>query len=1081
MSLRTLALSCFFLSGATGLLYQVLWARMLGGVIGNTHFSITAVVAVFMGGLALGSRLGGRAADRSRNPLRLYGILVLAVGLLCLLVPLLISLAEPVFAWLYQGHEGNPEAMPLLLCRLLFCVIVLLGPTTCMGATLPVLSKFLTTRMSKVGMSIGGLYTVNTFGAFFGAALTGFFAIATLGLWGTTALAVVIDIVIGVVVIYAARGLTAPAPEPPATEKKEEAPVLKAAIPFNVRLCVLCFGVTGFANMLLQISWTKALIPTIGNSTYAFSLIVTLFILGIALGGLVMSLVVDRIKRPILVLGLIVTVKGLLVSATIPALGRFPLWGARLFDQVEEPSYSGFLWIKLLMVAGLVLPCTLLMGTVFPLVSKIRTVAIDKVGNAVGSAYFSNTMGSILGTLAAGFLFVPIFGEVFHTLYLSAALNLLVGLALTWAAMRNLQNPRPRAAALACAIAITLLSLIPLVGMRPHAWNERSSFWHPAIMSLGAYSYFQGSYYKYDARGRKEVKPIEELITQTIENNEVLFHQVGLHAEVTVVEKKTEPKIIAMRISGKADASVGSDGGFTQDLPHQVLAGHLPMILHPEPKRVLTLGLGGGVTLGTLTLYPLPDGSIDNLEISHEVIEAARVYFSSANRGSLNDHPKVRNVIGDGRNHLQFTTETYDVITSVPSNPWIAGIGNLFTTEFFEICRDRLSDNGIICQWIHKINMREKDLKTVFRTFTSVFDQHAQLWDLGYDCLLIGSKQPVRLDSSRLDMLFKNPEFRSDLASLGMIDVPSLLRHYRMDTATLAQYTGEGPLNKDSFPVLEFECPKGLYGHSFTAYRDLAQAGSSPPDDSWVKGIAPGKLDAARVLQDAFHQLELAESVGRTLEKTNLERAENTRKLIGYLEKIQTSLATTNDEWLDRLATSVGFRATRTPGKTLQEYLMYYYLVIAQELQKTGNSAEAARQVERAFAFAGETPEVPKNTARQLATACLQRKDHSGGISIMESALTRFPEDAGVVEFYGILHGAAGQNAKAESLLKRALQLAENNDLRGASIQHNLGFLYQQRGNLAAARESYEKALLLNPSHPRTRELLEALVTPAGN
>ncbi|MCH2364906.1 MAG: tetratricopeptide repeat protein, partial [Planctomycetes bacterium] len=351
----------------------------------------------------------------------------------------------------------------------------------------------------------------------------------------------------------------------------------------------------------------------------------------------------------------------------------------------------------------------------------------------------------------------------------------------------------------------------------------------------------------------------------------------------------------------------------------------------------------------------------------------------------------------------------------------------------------------------------------------------------GYDCLLIGSKQPIRLDGSRLDMLFNNPEFRSDLKNLGMVDTPSLLRHYRMDTATLAQYTGEGPLNKDSFPVLEFECPKGLYGHSFTAYRDLAQAGSSPPDDSWVKGIAPGKLDTARVLQEAFHQLELAESVGRTLEKTNLERAENTRKLIGHLEKIQTSLATTNDEWLDRLATSVGFRATRTPGKTLQEYLMYYYLVIAQELQKTGNSADAARQVERAFAFAGETPEVPKNTARQLATACLQRKDHSGGISIMESALTRFPEDAGVVEFYGILHGAAGQDAKAESLLKRALQLAENNDLRGASIQHNLGFLYQQRGNLAAARESYEKALLLNPSHPGTRELLEALVTPAGN
>ena len=1082
MSLRALALSCFFLSGATGLLYQVLWARMLGGVIGNTHFSITAVVAVFMGGLALGSRLGGQAADRSRNPLRLYGILIFAVGILCLLVPLLISLAEPVFAWLYQDHEGNPEATPLLLFRLLFCVIVLLGPTTCMGATLPVLSKFLTTRMSKVGMSIGGLYTVNTFGAFFGAALTGFFAIATLGIWGTTALAVVIDIVIGVVVVYAARGLDAPVAESSATEKKEEPPTLEATpVPFNARLCVFCFGITGFANMLLQISWTKALIPTIGNSTYAFSLIVTLFILGIAFGGLIMSLVVDRIKKPVLVLGLIIAVKGLLVSATIPALGRFPLWGARLFDQVEEPSYSGFLWIKLLMVAGLVLPCTLLMGTVFPLVSKIRTLAIEKVGNAVGSAYFSNTLGSILGTLAAGFLFVPVFGEVFHTLYLSAVLNLLVGLALTWAAVRSLAKPAVRAAALACACTVTLLSLIPLVGMRPNAWDAGSSFWHPAIMSLGAYSYFQGSYYENNPNGSRRVKPIEELIVQTIENNEVLFHQVGLHAEVTVVEKKSDPKIRALRISGKADASIGPDGGFTQDLPHQVLAGHLPMLLHPEPKRVLTLGLGGGVTLGTLTLYPLPERSIDNLEISHEVIEAARVYFSSANRGSLNDHPKVRNVVGDGRNHLQFTTESYDVITSVPSNPWIAGIGNLFTTEFFEICRKRLSEDGIICQWIHKINMREKDLKTVFRTFTSVFDQNVQLWDLGFDCLLIGSKQPIRLDSSRLELLFKNPGFRSDLESLGVVDATGLLRHYRMDAAALARYTGAGPLNKDSFPVLEFECPKGLYGHSFTAYRHLAQAGSSPPDSSWIKGLSSAELATAGLRQEAFRQLELAESLRRQLEKTNLERGKNTRNLIGHLEKIQSSLAETNDEWLDQQATFTGFRATRTPGKTLQEYLMYYYLVIARELQKKGNAAEAAKQVEKAFAFSGETTDVLKNTTRQLATACLQGKDPSGGISIMEPAFTRFPEDAGVVEFHGILHGADGQDAKAESLFKRALELAENNALRGASIQHNLGFLYQQRGNLAAAREAYEKALLLNPDHPGTRELLKALGNPGGN
>ena len=1086
MPLRALALCCFFLSGATGLLYQVLWARMLGGVIGNTHFSITAVVAVFMGGLALGSHLGGRAADRSRNPLRLYGILVLGVGILCLLVPLLISLAEPVFARLYGPWEGDPEALPLLLCRLLFCVTVLLGPTTCMGATLPVLSKFLTRKMSRVGMSIGRLYTVNTLGAFFGAALTGFFAIATLGLWGTTALAVIIDVLIGLVVIYAARGLDSKPATPPetSTDEGKPRPVKEASIPFDVRLCVFCFGVTGFANMLLQISWTKALIPTIGNSTYAFSLIVTLFILGIAIGGAVMSWLVDRLKRPLLTLGLIIAVKGLLVSATIPALGRFPLWGARLFDQADEPTYGGFLWIKLLMVAALVLPCTLLMGTVFPLVSKIRTLALERVGNAVGSAYFSNTMGSILGTLAAGFLFVPIFGEVFHTLYISAALNLLVGLALTWVATVGLKLPR------AIALALTLLSLIPLWTMRPHAWDRDSDYWHPAIMSLGAYSYYSGAYYK--DRGNKVVMPIEELIDQTKRGNEILFHKVGLHAEVTVV--KHPLKGTALRISGKAEASVKPDGSYTQDLPHQIMAGHLPMILHPDPKRVLTLGLGCGVTLGTLTTHPVR--LIDNLEISREVIEAARIHFHKANRGALDNHPKVRDVVGDGRNHLQFTTETYDVITSVPSNPWIAGIGNLFTTEFFEICRRRLAVDGIICHWIHKINLRSQDLKTVIRTFTTVFGEHAQLWDLGYDCLLIGSRSPLRLDAGRLRSLFENPQFRSDLAGLGIVDAVSLLRHYHMDTARMISYAGEGPRNTDSFPILEFECPKGLYGYAFDAYRDLTLADYSRPAGSWVTALGEDELASSLIRQEAFHHLELAEVLHkqllndlnrwglRNLDKDKVaavsrdQRAkmlQRVAEVIGHLDMLNTSFSRSPDNWLDKRGTLIGRLVTGSPGENLQDVLLGYHAGLAMNPKLQVNPLQVASHIEKALEYSDGKPVMTRDLSILLAKTCLRLQKPRRGIAGMQKIIDQQPNNAGVVELYGILHGAAGDHAKAESILKQALDLSGDDERIRGSIHHNLGNLYLQLENSERAIEHFQEALLLNPDNSQAKKILEAL------
>ena len=314
-----------------------------------------------------------------------------------------------------------------------------------------------------------------------------------------------------------------------------------------------------------------------------------------------------------------------------------------------------------------------------------------------------------------------------------------------------------------------------------------------------------------------------------------------------------------------------------------------------------------------------------------------------------------------------------------------------------------------------------------------------------------------------------------------MIDTPGLLKHYRMDTAALADYTGEGPLNKDSFPVLEFECPKGLYGHSFTAYRELAQAGASPPDSSWIKGMAPEKLAAAGVRQEAFRQLEMAESLLRSLEEKSLARAENTKNLIGHLEKIQESFALSHDGWLDQHATAIGFRATRTAGKNLQEYLLFYRMAIAQALQKQGNPLDAASQVEKALRFTGDNPEVLRNFATRIANACLQEKNPAGGIAIMAPLFSRFPDNAGISEFYGILHGAAGQDVEAESLLKRALELSPGDDVMSASIHHNLGYLYQQRGNLAAARESYEKALQINPDHPGTRQRLEGLQTPDGN
>jgi spermidine synthase len=1061
---RLLVLACFFLSGATGLVYEVLWTRLLGATIGNTHFSITLVVSVFMGGLALGSYAGGRRADRSANPLRLYGILVLLIGLSCLLIPPLVEAARPIFAWLYPPYDGDPEAGPLLAVRILVCALLLIVPTSFMGATLPVLSRHFARSLGRVGGTVGALYALNTLGAVVGALFTGFIGIHRLGLWGTNLLAVGIDVAIGLAVLAAARkAASAPAaprePEPARALPREPAaaPAAGAGAPSamegaraaSVRLAVLAFALSGFANMLLQIAWTKAIVLTIGNSTYAFSLIVSLFILGIALGGGIVSSFVDRLRNPPLALGALILLTGLSVAATIPLLGYFPILGARLFGSIEEPRYETLLLLHVLLVAAVILPSTVLMGTVFPIVGKIRTLSIASVGSAIGGAYFWNTVGSILGTLAAGFVFIPLFGRVYDTLYLGAGVSLLVGFVLVL-----LSLPRPDLR-LAVSAAFAALVLLPQLMFLPHGvLGSKNPYWHPAIMSQGAYvsSTFRHAYR--DAEGR--VIPRREYVEDVLRVNTVLSYHEGIHAPVAVVRSPTGA--VAMRISGKVEASLAPSGGYNNDLPHQILAGHLPMILHPAPREVLTLGLGGGVTLGTLTLYPVD--SIDSLEISPEVIAAAREHFAEANRGALDD-VRVRNVIGDGRNHLEYTPRRYDVITSVPSNPWIAGIGNLFTVEFFATCRERLREGGIVCNWIHKVNMRADDFRTVVRTFLEVFDEHAQLWDLGYDCLLIGSPAPLRLDGERLARLLEGPEVAKDLGGLGITDPAMLFRHYKLDTAGMRDFAGGaggGPLNTDTYPVLEHSCPFGLYGHALDAFRALVAAGHSPlAGAAWTSGLEPAARDRAAALQAAFHgylkafirEHELTEALAALKARGEdiQGRPDILELALGISDDLYEVAAAIRraggDPWLAGVAWNLSRKAITVPEQeTFGATLAVWFLRLVKEwMDDPGKRARRDAYIEKALALAGEDPDVALLAADYSVRATGNR---AAAIAVLAEALARFPTDL-----------------RLSPLLAR--------------YHYETGILHQDALEFDAAQAEYQKALEHDPGHDAARARLEDL------
>jgi spermidine synthase len=1078
MSPRSIALACFFLSGSTGLIYEILWTRFLGGVIGNTHFSITVVVAVFMGGLALGSFYGGRLADRTSNPLRLYGRLVLAVGITCLLIPLAVDAGRPLFRWLYQFHEGNPEAGAALFVRILFCVLLLLIPTSFMGATLPILTRYFARRLDEVGGTIGGLYAVNTLGALAGAMFTGFVGIQTIGLWGCNIVAVAIDVAIGVLILAVAQGADSP---PRKTPRNTAAPLVPdrspantmaeaTAVPFAVRCAVFAFAVSGFANMLLQLAWTKAIVLTIGNSTYAFSLIVSLFILGIALGGGLASIVVDRLKNPSRTLGVLFLLTGTWVAVTIPLLGQFPIRGAQLFDFAGEATYGKLLAIQIGLVSIILLPATILMGTIFPLVGKIRTDTLASIGRSVGMVYFWNTFGSILGTLVAGFVFIPLFGKVYYTLYLGAGLILVTGLALVTLTVHP--TPRRRFAVLGATAAVVI---VPHLFFLPHGVLGSTSYlWHPSILSQGAYvaSNFRNAYD--DDHGN--LIPTQTFIDRIIKQNTVISYQEGNHAPVAVVASITGA--VALRISGKVDASLAPDGGFNYDLPPQVMAGHLPMALHPSPKNVLTLGLGGGITLGTLTTYPVE--SIDSLEISPEVVTAARDYFGKANRKSV-VNPLVRNVVGDGRYHLEYTTKSYDVITSVPSNPWIAGIGNLFTTQFFEICKRRLREDGIICNWIHKVNMRTDDLRTVVRTFVEVFDEHAQLWDLGYDCLLIGSKSPIRFDASRIETLLRSEAIRADLKGLGVDSAVTFLRHFKFDATAMKRFANpgrrKGPLNTDSFPVLEYSCPFGLYGFPLDASKGLVEAGYTRLNDKLVQNLSADNLTRATQLQQGFHhylssyiqERELTKAVAAsTIPLKN--RKDLLIPALQILENLklmaQATDAAGGDWWLDARAVLLAQSAlgVKLPRTTLGGTLAEWFLQMAkkQPTRETGTP-----YVKQAMDLAHHDPVV----ALQFADMAMKTGMVPEGLTVLAKAQARFPDDARLFLATGVLQRNSGQLEEGLLTLTKGLDLAENHIVL-SQLHCDLGLTHQSMRQFDQARVHYEEALEVNPENAQARTRL---------
>ncbi len=787
--LAVLVLVCFFFSGVTGLIYEILWTRMIVKVIGCAPFAVSIILTVFMAGLGLGSYIAGRTIDKVKEPgklVRLYGILEIIVGCYCFILSALLAGFRPVYAILY--NRLFEHFMLYSFLTFICCAVLLIVPVICMGATLPILCRFYVTRLSHISSHAGRLYGLNTIGAAVGALVCGFWLIDWFGVPGTMLLAVTANLIIGAVSIfisYRVQGLAASQP----ARSEPQADAAQASIYRGAALAALVvFAVSGFCSMSYEVIWTKLLGLIIGPTTYSFTIVLVTFITALALGSMFFGWLGDRTKQPVwLLIGtqLAAAIFAIFVSHI---LGNSQFFFAKLIYQFQK-SFALLNITKAAAVFVFMLPATILLGATFPLVGKIYTTSASRVGRSLGSAYAINTIGCVLGSFCAGFVLIPLLGKE-NGLRLVIAFQLVVSIgAGTFLALRNGGNGlRWITAAIFGVLGLAVCLRLP-------SWNKESLA--------------SGKYYR-------QVKA-EELVGSEIESfgwvkalthgseflagnaaSGVIFSSDGIAGFVAVLRRydlfgNTDYSLL---ISGKGDAS--SDG----DMATQTLSAHIPMIFHPNPKSVMVLGHASGITAGEALCYPID--RLDILEISRDVVEASR-FFEPWNSNVLSN-PKTNLIVQDGRAHLQLTNRRYDVIISEPSNPWMAGLAALFTRDFFVLARDRLNPDGIFTQFFHSYQMDWRSFAMICRCFSQVFPTNALIRTKSDDFLLVGFKGQKGLS---LEIAQKNLRFAQNSRN---IRIPGAKALYGLvvneDIGFLA---GPGPVHTDAQPRLEFAAPKVMF------------------------------------------------------------------------------------------------------------------------------------------------------------------------------------------------------------------------------------------------------------------------------
>ena len=790
----------FFCSGATALVYEVVWSKYLTLMFGSTVQAQTVVLAVFMGGLALGNRLFGARADQSPQPLAIYGCIELAIGLYAFFFKSLYQFADGVFIRLGTGQLEHRAW--LLVLKGALSVALLLVPTILMGGTLPLLASWLQRQSRDAGRWSARFYSINSLGAVFGAGMAGFYLVRALGMVSSLQMTALVNLLVGLTAV----GLARREGEMVRTETATSPSSASASNTFRWS-CALV-ALTGGVSMGLEVLASRSLVLILGASLQAFSIVLMAFILGIGLGSAVVaSPRWHRLRRETSTCALLfiaaswigVLVLGITTWVEFYMQAKTGLAASDMGYRFHQLLAAGMSMVVLGVPAGL-------LGAVLPLWIRALGDESKALGDQVGRLLTWNTMGAVAGVLLTGFGFMP------HVGLRGSFYVLGVGLCLG-AFVMALAHRRPRTASLSAGLGVTLA----VVGLTTgQGWRQ--------VLSSGVFR-MRGTYADPQAMEKRR------------KHIEILFYEDAADATVSVergdgIAAKDD---IGLRINGKVDASS------RVDLSTQYLLAHLPMAARPESKEVFVLGLGSAITAGALLAHPVEHITV--AENCEPVVRASK-FFARWNRNPLAD-PRVRVRNEDARTVLKLSTQKYDLVINEPSNPWTVGVGSVFSREYYELAASRLKDGGIACQWFHIYEMNDPIVGLVLRSFASVFT-YVEVWDPGAgDLILLGSKRPWNCSSEVFRRIFERPEVRKDLAAIGVKGPQALWARQLASQRTGFAIPGQGPVQSDFFPVLEYEAPKAFYIGASSALLTLFD------ERTWQRDLAmPEK-------EEALHSLEV--------------------------------------------------------------------------------------------------------------------------------------------------------------------------------------------------------------------------------